>query len=361
MRVLFVTRKFPPSIGGMQRVSYDLYTHLSQIATVKLVKWGGSNKWLPLVLPYLYLRSVWMLIFTKIDAIYVQDGLLAPLGLALKLFRKPVAITFHGRDINYEDIFYQFLIPYCARRLDKVVCVSTSIKKECLKRQMPETKTVVIPNGTSGEFYMDSTSRDKGELREELSRIFEVELDSRKLMLSVGRLIEKKGFYWFVDSVLPKLLSDTENFLYLIAGDGTLRKPIEDAIMQHGLERHAVLLGWADDEKLSLLYNASDLYIMPNTPTEGDMEGFGVVAIEAASCCLPVIASNCEGVKDAIKDRENGFLVEPYDDQGFVALIKQLMDSDRERIEFGARARKFTLDNYGWEKVAGNYLAEFSH
>ena len=100
---------------------------------------------------------------------------------------------------------------------------------------------------------------------------------------------------------------------------------------------------------------------MPNTPTEGDMEGFGVVAIEAASCCLPVIASNCEGVKDAIKDRENGFLVEPYDDQGFVALIKQLMDSDRERIEFGARARKFTLDNYGWEKVAGNYLAEFSH
>jgi len=360
MRILFVTRKFPPSIGGMQRVAYELYTHLSQITDVKLVKWGGSNKWLPLVLPYLFIKSAWMLIFTRIDAIYVQDGLLAPLGLALKLFGKPVAITFHGRDVNYENRFYQFLIPFCTRRLDKVVCVSTSIKQECLKRQIPEAKTVVITNGTSDEFYIDFASRDKEVMRKELSQICEMELGNKKLMLSVGRLIEKKGFYWFVDNVIPELLRKRQDFLYIIAGDGMLRKPIENTIMQHGLEQHVALLGWADDEKLTLLYNASDLYIMPNTPAAGDMEGFGVVAIEAASCCLPVVASNCEGVSDAIKDKENGFLVEPFDGQGFVALIKQLMDSDHERIEFGARAREFTLDNYGWEKVAGSYLLEFS-
>ena len=73
----------------MERVSYELYNHLSYSAEVKLVKYSGSNKWLPLFLVYAFLKSCFILLNEKVDVIYLQDGLLSPLGVALKeLFKK---------------------------------------------------------------------------------------------------------------------------------------------------------------------------------------------------------------------------------------------------------------------------------
>jgi hypothetical protein len=119
----------------MERAAFELSRHLSQITPVKLVKWGGSNKWLPLVLPWLLLRVFLALLTNNIQVIYLQDGLLAPLGLMFKLFTgKPVIITVHGRDITYSNRLYQFLIPRCLRRLDRVVCVSQAIKEACINQ-----------------------------------------------------------------------------------------------------------------------------------------------------------------------------------------------------------------------------------
>src|SRR5579883_519973 len=100
MNVLFITRKFPPSTGGMELHAYDLYAALAQKAQVALLKWGGSNKYLPLVLPYFLLRASARLMRGGVDVIYVQDGVLAPLGYVLsKVFRKPYVLTVHGKDI----------------------------------------------------------------------------------------------------------------------------------------------------------------------------------------------------------------------------------------------------------------------
>lgn len=357
MVVLFLTRKFPPSKGGMQRVAYELSQHLSKIAHVKLVKWGGSNKWLPLVLPYLFLKSLWILISTKVQVIYLQDGLLAPLGLILKLFRVPIAITFHGRDITYDNKLYQFLIPRCAEKLDKIICVSDATKQQCVKHGISQGKIkVIIPDGICDEFCMDE---GKQELRERLFKKLGISLKNKKIVLSVGRLVERKGFHWFIQNVIPNLLQKESDLLYFIAGDGLFRQSIESAIKQSSLQDYVRMLGTVDDEILETLYNVSDIFIMPNIPVKGDMEGFGVVALEAASCGLPVVASGLEGIKDAIKNAENGFLVEPYNAEGFVNVVRELLENDELRGNFGARAREFTLKNYAWEKIAARYLEEF--
>ncbi|MFC1948310.1 glycosyltransferase [Chloroflexota bacterium] len=107
---------------------------------------------------------------------------------------------------------------------------------------------------------------------------------------------------------------------------------------------------------MKLLYNASDIFIMPNIPVKGDMEGFGLVTIEASSCGLPVVASRIEGIKDAIQNGENGMLVEPGNVQEYVSSIKKWLEYDELRNKFGRQARRFTLENYGWEKVAQCYL-----
>lgn len=356
MVILFLTRKFPPSKGGMQRVAYELSRYLSKIARIKLVKWGGSNKWLPLVLPYLILKSLWILISTKVQVIYIQDGLLAPLGVLLKLLRIPIVITFHGRDITYGNRLYQFTIPRCAEKLDKIICISNATKQQCATRGISANKIEVIPDGICDELYMDE---GKQELREWLSKELGISLNNKKVLLSVGRLVERKGFHWFIENIIPKLLEKEGDVLYLIAGDGTFRQRIETVIRQNGLQDHVIMLGIVDDKTLKTLYNLSDIFIMPNIPVKGDMEGFGIVALETASCGLPVVASDLEGIKDAIKNSENGILLEPHNPQEFINAVTELLENDELRGIFGARAREFTLKNYAWEKIADRYLEEF--
>jgi len=339
----------------MERVAYELSKHLSRVGKVKLVKWGGSNKWLPLVLPYFFLKSLWVLSSSRIRVIYVEDGLLAPLGLILKvLTRKPVAITIHGRDIAYENRLYQFLIPKCLSRLNKVICVSSTIREACLTRGVSAEKTVVIANGILDEFYV---SGSKQNLKTKLANILKKDLGERKILLSVGRLVEKKGIHWFVDEVIPQLFDGS--FVYIIAGAGILEPVIRKSIEENELENDVFLLGWADYDMLRLLYNAADIFIMPNVPVKGDMEGFGLVALETSSCGLPVVASNLEGIKDAIQNNQNGILVNPNSVQEYVSSIRNLLEDDELRERFGAQARQFTLENYGWERMTQRYVEEF--
>lgn len=338
----------------MERHAFELFRNLSELTEVKLIKWGGSNKWLPLIIPYLLFRSLWALSTSNIRVIYLHDGLLSPLGLIFRLFRKPIIITIHGRDIAYENALYQFIIPKCLARLSKVICVSNAIKEACITRGVIAKNTVVIANGISDEFF---TKTDNRSIKTRLPDLLERDLNDNKIIISMGRLVEKKGIHWFVAEVMPHL---TDNgYIYIIAGTGILEPEIQKSIKEKGLDNKVFLVGWANDEMLRLLYNVADIFVMPNIPVKGDMEGFGLVALEASSCGLPVVASNLEGIQEAIKDGKNGFLVRPGDVSGYVAKIKDLLSDDELRKSFGAEARKYTIENYGWEKMAQRYLEEF--
>lgn len=355
--IVFITRKFPPQAGGMERAAYELFKHLSRVADVKLMKWGGSNKWLLLVLPYLFLKSIWFLISNKVSVIYLQDGLLAPLGLMLKILTgKRVVITIHGLDITYKNRLYQFVIPKCVKRLDKVICVSNATKETCEEKGIQGEKITVIPDGVSDDFRV---SEAKQKPREEFSHELKINLHGKKMLLSVGRLVERKGFHWFVENVLPLLMENANGWLYLMVGGGNFAPHIQDAVTRNGFQDHAFMLGRVSEEILKVLYSIGDIFIMPNIPVTDDLEGFGIVALEASSCGLPVVASNLEGISEAIKDNENGFLIEPGSAYGFASKIRELLENDDLRARFGGRARRYTLENYGWERIAGLYLEQF--
>ena len=352
MKVLFITRKFPPSTGGMERVAYELSQHLSKLTDIVLIKWGGPNKWLPFILPFFLLRSVWALSTRRIDVIYLQDGLLAPLGLALKvIFRKRTAITIHGLDITYKNRLYQLIVPRCVCKLSRVICISNATKDACIARGIKAGKIIVIPDGIADEFYMDS---DKDILRKALSDKIKIGLSGKKVLLSVGRLVERKGIHWFVENVMP-LLKDS-GCVYLIAGSGIYADKVREAIDRTGLKDIIFMLGTVDNETLKYLYNSANVFIMPNIPVEGDMEGFGVVALEAASCGLLVVASDLEGIRDAILDGESGYLIEADNATKYHDVIVRIIDEDEFKVKMGSAARGFTLSNYGWDKIAQEYF-----
>jgi glycosyltransferase involved in cell wall biosynthesis len=352
MNVLFITRKFPPAKGGMEKVAYDLYLHLSHLTTIELVKCNKLNKLLPLLYSCFFLKSYWIIFSKKIDSIYLQDGLIAPLGLMLKFSGKPVVITIHGLDITYKNIFYQFIIPRCVRRLDKIICISQATKQACITRGIPEEKIVILPNGISDELFIDE---DKNILRSRLENEYNLTIENKKVLLSVGRLVERKGFHWFIENVIPELLEQRNDFIYFIAGQGPFKKKIEDIILHDNLEDHVVLLGSIHDEMLKLLYNITDIFIMPNIPVQGDMEGFGIVSIEASSCGIPVVASEIEGITDTIIHEENGFLIPSRNKEAFTGTILSIMN-DMKIHDFRKNARELTLELFLWDKIADKYL-----
>jgi phosphatidylinositol alpha-1,6-mannosyltransferase len=153
---------------------------------------------------------------------------------------------------------------------------------------------------------------------------------------------------------------DRADCVLLIAGSGIFAQRAQSVIDKKGLGESVFMLGKVDEEVLGFLYNTSDVFIMPNIPVEGDMEGFGLVALEAASCALPVVASNLEGIRAAIQDGKNGFLIEPRNAERFAKTITKLLENDALRKSYGAQAREFTLKTYGWERVAQYYLKLFN-
>lgn len=358
MKILYLTRKYPPIKGGMEKVNFYLSLNLKKFADIELIFWDKSQKWLPFFLFYFLVKSSYVLLTKKIDIIHLGDSLLSPLGLILKkAFSVPITVTVHGLDITWGFWFYQVLIPRCLAGLDRIICVSAHTRKECLQRRIPEEKIVVIPNGIdASEFYLD---RDKEELRRILSEELNIDFQDKKILLSVGRLVERKGFHWFVGKVFPEILKKRKDILYLIVGEGQLRDKLQKDIEKNGLVEKVFLLGEVSPRILKLLYNTSDLFVMPNIPVEKDMEGFGLVALEASSATLPVIASKLEGIKDALEDGKNGFLIKPYDIQGFINVIITLLENDRRREKIGRGARRYTLENYSCEKIAGKYHQEF--
>lgn len=357
MKILFITRKYPPTKGGMEKVAYDLYNHLSEIEDVILVKWGGSNKWLPLVLPSILIRSILILLTNKVDVIYLQDGLLSPLGVFLKLFRIPIVITIHGLDITYRNKGYQFVVPSCVAQLDNVICISQATKNECMHRGISKDKLSIVPNGISDDFFIENKTKEQ--LKEKLSNELNINLTDKKIILSVGRLVERKGLHWFVENIIPIIKKERQDFVYLIVGDGIFKEKIESIIYQKRLQEDVIMLGKVDGGVLKLLYNIANIFVMPNIPVKGDMEGFGIVLLEAASCGVPIVASELEGIKDAIENKKNGILVEPYSVNQFVDNIIYLLKNPDEYKRIWNNSRDYTLNNYQWDNISKKYINIF--
>lgn len=354
MRILFITRKFPPSTGGMENAAYELYEALRQTHDVRLVKWGGSNMWLPVVYPWLLVQAVVLGLRKKPDVVYLQDGIMAPLGTVVKmLLGRPTVMTIHGLEVTYRNPIYRLIVLPLIGRQNRLVAVSTASAAE-LGRLFPHVKVDVVWNGLRDSFYNPG---DKAEARKQIVKqtCLPAAAVNGKLLYTNGRLVARKGVAWFVDEVIPQLDNDV---YYLVSGTGREqeRQAIEWAIARHGLQDHVKLLGRISNELRGLLYNNADMFVMPNVPIAHDMEGFGLVALEAASCGTLVVASKLEGIQDAIKHGKNGLLVAPRNADEYVQCISAELQAPSLKA---VAIRDYTLSHYSWQETARQYTAAF--
>ena len=355
--ILFITRKYPPSVGGMEQLSYHLTQNVDQRVATQVIKWGGRQIWLPLFIPFALVQALLILQIKPVTLIHLGDLVLAPLGLLLRLVaRRPVVANAHGLDVIYPSKLYQALIPRCAKRLDFVICNSESTRLHCLSRGIEAKRTRVIPVGVEPETF--ETSLPDAEQLHWLSR-WRLSPRPERLLLTVGRLVPRKGVVFFISEVLPKLIQRGWDLVYVVAGKGPELQAIEAAVRDQGVQESVRLLGQVSAEELRAVYAMADLFVMPNLSIEGDSEGFGIVTLEARMAGLRIVASALQGIVDSFDSANDGILVPPGNADALVEAVARLLETELT-IEERQLRRHRTSTRYGWAHIADEYLSTFS-
>ena len=346
-KMLFISRNYPPKIGGLETYSYNLIKEFEQHHIVHKIVLSRSIVHLLWFLPYCLVAGAVTAWRHSIGHIHLCDGLLSPVGIILKLItRAHISVSIHGLDITYRNVFYQLLVPRCTARLDKTICVSHATRIECQRRGVPDQKSVVIPNGIRpDELYLD---QPKAVLQHRLESIIGRTNRGKKILVTVGRLVKRKGVAWFLDSVMPRL--DPE-YIYIIAGDGPELVSIRERIRTREWGQRVFAIGRITGEVRKILYNVADIFVMPNITVDDDMEGFGIAILEAGSCGLPVVASNLQGIKDAVIDKKTGYLVDEGDVDGFMERIRSMNLSK-------ADIRSCVNAEFNWPTIYRSYQKE---
>lgn len=365
MKILFISHTYPPILGGVEKQNYDLAKNLSQIAQVKIIANTKGKIWLPLFLPWTFLKTFFLM--SNYDVCLLGNGVLAPIGAVLKFFhpKKKFFCVIHGLDINFANresflskVYRHINIP-SLKKLDKLFSVSNATIKEAEKVGIKKDLCIFIPNGVDGKELKEKHSRT------ELSQFFGKNLENKKVLLRLGRFVPHKGTSWFIKNVMPLLPKE----YVLIAAGGRVKKNTagdqddfincEKAIVENHLEEQVRLFPSIPFKQVKLLYNSVDMVISPNIKVEGTMEGFGINVIEAGSVGRIVLASNLEGLADAVQNGKNGILVEPENAQSWARKIQAIFTQDKKfHSDFGKRIEKFVKENYSWEKIAQKYLEE---
>jgi phosphatidyl-myo-inositol dimannoside synthase len=179
--------------------------------------------------------------------------------------------------------------------------------------------------------------------------------DGRAILLSVGRLQRRKGHDLAIEAI--SRLGASVPLSYLIAGDGAERGRLEGLVAQHRLQDRVHFLGEVSARDLPRYYAACDIFLLPNRIEEGDVEGFGMVFLEAAATGRPTIGGRTGGVPEAMIDRETGLLVSGTDVGELAAVIQDLASSPEKRHAMGSAGRERVCRAFTWERVAADVSA----
>lgn len=266
-------------------------------------------------------------------------------GLAPALRRRlrgvSLAAITHGQDVVLPVAPYQRWLRRVFRSLDVVLPVSRATGRACADRGAPPDRIVVQPNGIHTDRFVSTPSSWLAERTGAPDAAFH--------LLSVGRQVKRKGTAWFIEHVLPLLPTSVH---YSIVGAGPEDEKIRATAERCGLSNRVHPLGRVSEEELPIALSNADLFVMPNVPVPGDMEGFGVVMLEAGLCGLPTIAAELEGVADVITNGENGHLVPPLSPERFAEQIAAYVSDRAALASLSERASRFTVDNFAWPSVA---------
>ncbi|MFH0955858.1 MAG: glycosyltransferase family 4 protein [Candidatus Falkowbacteria bacterium] len=360
MKALLFTLEYPPFHGGVANYYGNLVKYWSasaEAATGKpkpdniLVLNNNEGRLINNKLPLLKWLPAYFAIRQKIKQEKIEHvivGHILPLGtIALacaKFYKIKYSVILHGLDLSsaVKNSRKKWLAKKILKNADKIICINGYTADLTKQYFPPSANKMVIVNPA-----VDSALPPAPEQILELKKQYN--LTDKIVLLSVGRLVKRKGFDMVVKS-MPKILERVPNLVYIIIGDGNEIENLKLKIINLRLEKYVKIIKQAIDQERDNWYYASDIFIMPSKNIDGDFEGFGIVYLEANLAGKPVIAGKSGGVGDAVIDGLNGLLVDPEDTDKISSAVIKLAQNPSLRQHLGEQGRKRAIDDFNWHK-----------
>ena len=363
--VLFVTNDFGPRAGGIETFIIGLIERRPVGQTIVYTSAQANSEqydadWLAqygvrvirdrskILLPTPRVAFHLKKIIRKEGITTAAFGAAAPLGLLSAGMKRAgvvrtVALT-HGHEVWWAKVFpFNLLL----RRIGSTVDVLTYLgefTRSAISKGLTakaQASMVKIAPGIDVEHFIPT---DATVLRNSLG------LSDKKVIVSVGRLVHRKGQDHLIEA-MPEILKSIPQAHLLLVGEGPYREHLQTLVKKHNLEASVTFIGRIQYKDLPSYICVGDIFAMPSrSRLMGlEVEGLGIVYLEASSCGLPVLAGDSGGAPDALVQNETGLVVNGTDDQQIAtAAIKLLTDIELSK-KMGLAGRQWIIDNWRWE------------
>lgn len=370
-KTLIITWDFPPQVGGIATYVKQFADSMpSEKVVVYAWKLKGQEKEykeFDAKLPYKVIRKkplwprfiwprwgrllwqiFWIVRKEKIEAIHIHQVLpVGYVGLIIKkLFKIPYLVFSHGTDIREatRTKWKTALTHRVALGAEQIVVNSEFLKARWLKAlpELPNKITVVYPCPDE-DFFAAPPVEEVQHLKSQLA------LDGKKVVLTVSRLTEGKGFPHLL-RLLPELLKLVPNLVWLVVGDGPKKQYLFETAQKNNLQNVVRFVGASRHEEVKKYFYVADLFVLLTHPDEGREEGMGLVFLEAAAGGLPSVAGRSGGVSEAVFDGQTGVVVDIYrGDKAVIDTITHLLADPIKLKTMGEQAKLRAQYDFKWE------------
>ncbi|MDP8201912.1 MAG: glycosyltransferase family 4 protein [Candidatus Tenebribacter burtonii] len=261
------------------------------------------------------------------------------------IFDEKLVVYIHGTELlkpkqrwNF-NIFQKFIL----NNADLIISNSNFTKSIATKMGIPAEKIEVVNLGADINRFYPVDSKEK------IYKKYNIDKQD-KLLLSISHLIPRKGNDMVIKA-LPDIIQKIPNIKYMIGGEGRNKEKLIALTDDMNLKLNVIFVGYIHNEELNKYLNACDIFIMPNRKEGYDVEGFGIVFLEANACKKAVIAGNSGGAVDAVIDQKTGYLVDPLSIEDISEKVIKLLSDDNHRNEIGKIGYERVITELNWDKV----------
>jgi phosphatidylinositol alpha-1,6-mannosyltransferase len=275
-----------------------------------------------------------------------------PEGLVGLLLHQTLGVRYtvwvHGEEVSMYMRYptKRRLMPEVFRRAHAVLCNSSFSRGQAHSAGTPTEKLHVV--NPCVDWARFQSVREVDALRERHR------LAGKTVVLSVGRLTRRKGHDHMLQALARLRRRDV---VYLVLSDGELEAELHNLARELDLEGVVQFVGPVSAAELPAYYRVSDVFAMPNRVlADGDVEGFGLVFLEASASGLAVIGGRSGGVVDAVAHEETGLLVDGASVSDVASALARLLDDRALRRRFGERGRQWTRERFDWTAASRSVL-----
>jgi phosphatidylinositol alpha-1,6-mannosyltransferase len=365
-KILLVTNDFGPRAGGIETFVIGLLERIKgHEVTVFTSQQGDTSvydqQWIDkfgvrvirdqskILLPsWRVTRAAKKIVAAKnIDV--VVFGAAAPLALMSPSLRKSgvkkiIALT-HGHEVWWAKIFpFRLAIKRIGKNVDHLTYLGEFTRQAISKplTRKSATEMVKIAPGIDTAHFIPQP--DAMQKRKELG------LQDKKIIISVGRLVHRKGQDNLIQA-MPAVLKKIPNAHLLLVGEGPYRKHLEKLVMKSSLEQNVTFAGRIMYDRLPSYLSAADLFAMPSRSRFFglEVEGLGIVYLEASACGIPVVAGNSGGAPDAVLEGVTGLCVDGTNIEQITAAIVEICSDAERASHMGAAGRNWIVNQWRWD------------